>query len=137
MKQRDRGANGAHGMNWLPPWRRLAIYLRDGLACCWCGLTIEDGIKLTLDHALSRSAGGGNESANLFTSCLTCNARRQDDDLATFALRISSEIFENEIAPEEILRHISERMRDVLDGPAAKTLIKRRGGFSKALKSCA
>jgi 5-methylcytosine-specific restriction endonuclease McrA len=24
------------GMNWIRPEKRLAIYLRDGLACCYC-----------------------------------------------------------------------------------------------------
>ena len=31
-----------HGMNWLPKARRLAIYLRDGLACAYCGASVED-----------------------------------------------------------------------------------------------
>ncbi|KKK72946.1 hypothetical protein LCGC14_2898780, partial [marine sediment metagenome] len=34
------------GMNWIRPEKRLAIYLRDGLACCYCGATVEDGTKL-------------------------------------------------------------------------------------------
>jgi len=123
-------------MNWLPPWRRLAIYLRDGLACCWCGLTIEDGIKFTLDHAIARSAGGDNSSSNLFTSCLSCNARRSDDDVATFALKLSRD-FEGEISASEILSHIFQRTHVPIDAAHAKALIKNRGGFSKALKSCA
>src|SRR5438128_11454104 len=33
------------GMNWIRPEKRLALYLRDGLACCYCGEAVEDGAK--------------------------------------------------------------------------------------------
>jgi len=42
-------AKRTQGMNWIRKEKRLAIYLRDGLACGYCGQSIEDGAKLTLD----------------------------------------------------------------------------------------
>jgi hypothetical protein len=50
------------GMNWIRQEKRLAIYLRDGLACCWCGFTVEDGVRFTLDHIVPRQMGGGNDA---------------------------------------------------------------------------
>ena len=58
---RNRHAKGGQGMNWLRPEKRLAIYLRDGLACCYCGSGVEDGVKLTLDHLTPHSQGGTND----------------------------------------------------------------------------
>ena len=46
------------GMNWIRKEKRLSIYLRDGLACVWCGQAVEDGIKLTLDHLIPHSPRG-------------------------------------------------------------------------------
>lgn len=40
-----------HGGKWIRVERRLGIYLRDGLACVWCGASVEqDGVQLSLDH---------------------------------------------------------------------------------------
>ena len=66
---RDRHANGGQGMNWIRKEKRLAIYLRDGLACCFCGEGVEDGAKLTLDHLTPHSHGGTNGAENLATAC--------------------------------------------------------------------
>ena len=46
------------GMNWLRPEKRLAIYIRDGLACAYCGEGIEDGATLTLDHLIPTCKAG-------------------------------------------------------------------------------
>ena len=53
-----------HGMNWVTPHKRLAIYIRDGLACTWCGRPVEAGAQLTLDHLKPRKRGGGNHERN-------------------------------------------------------------------------
>ena len=47
-----RGKHPANRRNWINVRRRLAIYLRDGMACVYCGSGIEDGIKMTLDHVI-------------------------------------------------------------------------------------
>jgi 5-methylcytosine-specific restriction endonuclease McrA len=73
---RDRHANGGQGMNWIRKEKRLAIYLRDGLACCYCGGAVEDGAKLTLDHIKCHDHGGSNDATNLVTCCHSCNSAR-------------------------------------------------------------
>ena len=74
-----------NGMNWCRPSTRLAIYLRDGLACAWCGFALEDGAQLSLDHCKPHSKGGDNDPANLVTACKKCNSSRQDRPMKQFA----------------------------------------------------
>lgn len=65
---------GGYPSNWIRKTTRLAVYLRDGLCCVYCGaIGTEHG--LTIDHINGRSAG--NNPENLATSCLTCNRLRQ------------------------------------------------------------
>lgn len=66
-----------HGMNWITRHKRLAIYLRDGLGCIYCGLGVDDEVKLTLDHITPRKRKGTNAASNLVTSCHGCNSKRQ------------------------------------------------------------
>ena len=79
-KKRDNKKN--HGSKWIRPEKRLAIYLRDGMCCAYCGATVESSKKpLSLDHLVPASKGGGNHEGNLITCCLKCNSRRGDMDL--------------------------------------------------------
>ena len=79
-KRRDNKKN--HGSKWIRPEKRLAIYLRDGMCCAYCGSTVESSKEpLSLDHLLPASKGGGNHEGNLITCCMSCNRRRQDMDL--------------------------------------------------------
>lgn len=73
------------GMNWIRPVSRLAIYLRDGFACAWCGEGAEQGIKMTLDHLVPNDHGGSNDATNLVTACVGCNAARGTLPVAAFA----------------------------------------------------
>lgn len=73
------------GMNWCRPSTRLAIYLRDGLACVWCGAGVEEGARLTLDHLKPHSKGGSNAPSNLLTACKRCNDSRGARSAAKFA----------------------------------------------------
>lgn len=61
----------SNGM-WIRPKRRREIYARDGWKCVRCALGPEHGIKLTLNHKTPRALGGGHESENLETLCLSC-----------------------------------------------------------------
>lgn len=63
---------------WIRTDKRLAIYLRDGMCCAYCGARVEDGAVLTLDHLLARELGGKNDETNLVTACLSCNSSKQD-----------------------------------------------------------
>lgn len=72
-----RRLNG-RGSKWITPVRRLAIYLRDGFTCAYCGRDLRGAAprEITLDHLTCKALGGGHESTNLVTACLTCNSSR-------------------------------------------------------------
>jgi 5-methylcytosine-specific restriction endonuclease McrA len=70
------------------PEKRQRIYARDGFRCQWCFRhASEPGVKLSLDHFLARDAGGGNETDNLFTSCVKCNSSRRNAPALVHAFR--------------------------------------------------
>lgn len=119
-------------MNWIRPEKRLAIYLRDGLACCYCGASVEHGVKLTLDHLTPYAKGGTNESFNLVTACNVCNSTRGKRAWRTFA-KVASLL--NGLKDDAVVRYIDNTRRRVLDVTSAKALIEARGGFSEALQS--
>jgi 5-methylcytosine-specific restriction endonuclease McrA len=52
---------------------RRALFARDGWRCVYCGSA---GGRLTLDHVIPRSRGGGSEWENVVTSCAPCNLRK-------------------------------------------------------------
>jgi 5-methylcytosine-specific restriction endonuclease McrA len=54
---------------------RRALFARDGWQCVYCGTT---GGRLTLDHVVPRSRGGGSVWENVVTSCAPCNLRKGD-----------------------------------------------------------
>lgn len=53
---------------------RRAIFARDGYSCQYCG----SGARLTMDHVVPRSRGGGSSWENVVTSCAPCNHRKGD-----------------------------------------------------------
>lgn len=122
------------GMNWIRPEKRLAIYLRDGLACCYCGEAVEDGVQLTLDHISPYSKGGSNDATNLITCCHRCNSSRGNRPFATFCRSVAGYI-NHGVTPEQIIAHVTNSRRRTLDVEAAKELIARRGGFTAALRA--
>lgn len=125
---RDRHENGGQGMNWIRQERRLAIYLRDGLACAYCGATIEDGARLTLDHLkpYSRSLTPDNTAGNLVTCCHRCNSSRGNRPWRAFAATVA-EYLDHGMLAETIIAHIARTRKRVLDVGAAKEIISRRG----------
>lgn len=52
---------------------RFEILRRDGFACRYCGDKAPD-VKLTVDHVIAVTLGGGDEPNNLVTACQPCNA---------------------------------------------------------------
>ena len=54
------------------------FFLRDGFRCAYCGKSIEEGARLTIDHLLPCELGGTNDTTNLITACLSCNSAKQD-----------------------------------------------------------
>lgn len=121
------------GMNWCRPSTRLAIYLRDGLSCCWCGASVEDGIRLTLDHCKPDSKNGSNSPRNLITSCSRCNSSRGDRGLREFAAAVGAYTDRD---PGSILRHVENCRKRRLPREEAREMLKRRGPLSRILSEC-
>ena len=119
-------------MNWIRQSTRLAIYLRDGMACAYCGESVEGGAKLTLDHVKPHSHGGSNEPANLVTCCHRCNSSRGIRPVAQFAAAVAGYINHGATATE-IVAHVSKIRRRRLPRAEAKRIIDRRGSVARAL----
>jgi hypothetical protein len=121
------------GSKWITRERRLALYIRDGMGCAYCGLGIEDGAMLTLDHLTPHCQGGKNTSDNLITACRTCNSARGDRTLEEFADRVAGYL-NHGITADQILTHVRQTVGRPVDTKAAKALIAARGSFAQALK---
>jgi 5-methylcytosine-specific restriction endonuclease McrA len=117
-------------MNWISQHKRLAIYARDGFACCYCGHAVEDGAQLTLDHVKPHVDGGTNHESNLVTACHKCNSVRQDRSLRTFAADVAKYV---KVDAKEITAHVRDCCRRPLDVKMAREIVARRGSCSKAL----
>lgn len=120
------------GMNWIRQSSRLAIYLRDGLSCAYCGASVEDGTQLSLDHLKPHSKGGSNHPSNLVTCCSKCNSARGNRPVRQFCRAVAEYLDKDSRAIE---RHVRACAKRSLVGPRkeAKELIKRRGSVAKAL----
>lgn len=135
MADRHAKSNGqGQGMHWLRPAKRLAIYLRDGMACAYCGAAVEDGTVLTLDHLVAHSHGGSNDVTNLVTACRKCNSSRGNRDWREFAASVAGYL-NHGITADQIISHIETTVQRPVDVAAAKTIIAQRGGFTQALRS--
>lgn len=122
------------GMHWISDHKRLAIYLRDGLACCYCGNTVTSGAQLTLDHILPHSHGGSNKETNLVTCCLKCNSSRGNRSVEEF-VKATAAYINHGITAKAILKHINKCVASPLDTKYAKTLVDRQGSCFKALQN--
>ena len=120
------------GMNWIRQEKRLAIYLRDGLACAYCGASVEDGARLSLDHVRPASAGGNNAASNLVTCCSRCNSARGDRPVAAFA-RAVADYLGHDTTADSIVAHVAACRRRVVPMNEARNLIARRGSVAAVL----
>jgi 5-methylcytosine-specific restriction endonuclease McrA len=122
------------GMNWIRKNKRLAIYLRDGMACAYCGSTIEDGITLTLDHITPYSKGGTNSESNLITCCGKCNSVRQDRNIEDWAKNVAGYI--GNVSKSKILAYIKKQTSKKLTTfkKEANELMSRRASWTDCLK---
>lgn len=124
MKKRS-SHPAANGGKWIRPRKRLAIYLRDGLACVYCGLGVEDDRTgaLTLDHVTPHSRGGSNEARNLVTACRRCNSARQARTVREFAGAVGGYLLAD---ADEIVRRVRNATRRQLDLAEAARVMARR-----------
>ena len=122
------------GMNWITQVKRLAIYLRDGLACAYCGSSVEDGAQLSLDHIVPHSHGGSNKEDNLVTCCKKCNSSRGNRPMPEFAAAVA-EYLDHGVKAPQIIRHIHTCLNRPLRQyrAEAKEMIARRGSAAKAI----
>jgi 5-methylcytosine-specific restriction endonuclease McrA len=129
---RDRG--GWQGMNWIRQDKRLAIYLRDGLACVYCGASVEGCAQFSLDHVRPHNGGGHNHESNLATSCIRCNASKNGRTLAQFAKAVAAYI-NHKVKPAQIIAHVRACCARPLGEYRieAKKLMSRRGSASAVL----
>jgi len=123
------------GMNWIRQTKRLQIYLRDGLACAYCGASVEDGATLTLDHLKPHSKGGSNHESNLVTCCARCNSARGNRSVRSFCKAVAQYIDHN-VSALEIEKHVRRCAKRSLKvhKVEAKDLVARRGSVAKVLK---
>jgi len=133
-KQNDtaRGRGDWQGMNWIRQEKRLAIYIRDGLACVYCGDSVENGVKLSLDHLKPASKGGNNHETNLVTCCDRCNVSRGVRSVRSFC-RATAAYLNHGVTTEDIESHVRACSRRKLDKQAAKEMISRRGSAARVL----
>ena len=97
---------GWHGMNWIRPAKRQAIYCRDGDRCCYCLVhTNNCDERMTLDHVIARELGGTNDAENLVMACLTCNCSKG----AMSAVDFAQVLADRGINPVLVARRIKER----------------------------
>jgi hypothetical protein len=121
------------GMNWIRQSTRLAIYLRDGLACAYCGASVEDGAQLSLDHLQPHSKGGDNKPTNLVTCCSRCNSARGNRSVRSFCQGVAEYL---DTDYRTIERHVRACARRSMTAPRreARELIARRGSAARALR---
>ena len=118
------------GMNWIRQEKRLAIYMRDGLACAYCGSAVEDGAQMSLDHIIPHSQGGSNDATNLITCCSKCNSSRGNRPAGEFADAVAGYLG---ITGADIRNHIANCLQRPLETKEAKAMIARRGSAAKVL----
>ena len=122
------------GMNWIRKEKRLAIYIRDGMCCAYCGKGVEDGAQLALDHVIPVSQGGDNHATNLITCCTDCNSSRGDRDVIEFIHAVAA--YRN-VGYDALAAHVaSTRLRPLKVG-VAKNLIASRGCWADAVAAAA
>lgn len=119
------------GQNWIYPPKRLAIYMRDGFACAYCGKGVEAGVTLTLDHLVPYSKGGAIiDPKNLITACRNCNSSRGNRSLKEF-VEVAAAFHQRDAV--EMLAFIRRQVRRVVKTREAGQMIAQRGSCRKVL----
>lgn len=116
MTNRNRTKNKANnGGKWIRPEKRRAIYVRDNLACVYCGKHIDEGIELTLDHVHPTELGGSNEAENLVTCCKQCNSAKGKKTIRQFLAYLRSKGVNVDRLAAKIRNHVARKIYIVKD----------------------
>lgn len=124
------------GSKWITRQKRLAIYLRDGMACAYCGTGIEDGVELSLDHVTPHCNGGNNHESNLVTCCKKCNSSRGNRSVSEFAEAVANYL-NHGITANDIVTHVFNCIGRSLNIEEAKEIVNKRSSWSETLASFA
>lgn len=94
-----------YGSRWIRRTRRLALYMRDGFTCVYCGLSMLDHKpdNIELDHVDGTEYFGSpvHTNDNLVTCCQGCNRSKRDLPLDEWA------------APDTVVRVVSALLQPV------------------------
>ena len=110
----------------IPADLRLAVYMRDGFACLYCGDTLEGGAVFTVDHIRPRQLGGSHEADNLVTCCSYCNTEKRHLVLHVFLLHLESY--------GRLLPGTGERIAAALATPIGPFLERARADIARRAK---
>ena len=122
-KKNGNAAN--NGGKWLRPDKRLAIYLRDGFACAYCGAILENGdTLLTIDHVVAQDLGGTNDEKNLVTACKSCNSSKSAKSVKAFLACLAERGVDVSEVPARIRRITRRKLRRYRK--MAKAILKAR-----------
>ena len=116
------GRSIAEQIGWLPIDVRLAIYLRDGGACVYCGVGVELGVRLALDHVVPCDLMGSDEPSNLVTCCTVCNSQKRNLTLRTYVQHLN-DYGRN---TDGLIEKVEAALARPLPLQAARKLLKRR-----------
>ena len=122
----------ASGGKWCRNEKRLAIYLRDGIACAYCGSGVEDGTPLQLDHVIPHSHGGSNHENNLITACRKCNTSRGNRSVRVFAEAAAN--YTNDRTAKQIVNFITRQTAQPINRKHAKEILAKRLNVLDACK---
>lgn len=100
----------ANGGKWLRTNKRLAIYLRDGLSCLYCGSGVEDGVRLQVDHYRRVQDGGGNRASNLVTACARCNNSKNNLTIRQWFARLREQGIDTKEVRRRCRKHMARRL---------------------------
>jgi len=76
---------------------RDASYARDNYICAYCGIRVTPGLHTghhdaaTLDHIVTRHAGGADVVTNLVTACASCNSSRGKTPLQRWYRKLAAQ----------------------------------------------
>lgn len=79
-------------------FNRIAVFKRDQFCCQFCGIALTPS-KLTLEHIVPKSKGGGNSWLNCTTACKNCNGAKSNLTLAECGMKLLS----NPFIPKQML----------------------------------